>query len=409
MLARVDLILACARTRFGEGQRDRIAALAGAESDWPGIVRAARDHGVAPLLHRALERVCPRALPDGARAELRACFQASRYRSAAMIRELLRVTSMLEDHGIPALAFKGPALAARAYGNAALRQPTDLDILVHEPAFRASQDLLLRNGYCRGQAGASRASGYARDSDHAVLMIPPEGSVAIDLHRKLMPSSFVGSLDVERIWRRHEWLDLCGTRVRCLRAEDELVYLCVHGSKSWWHRLSWVCDVAETLESHRHLDWEDVTSVARSARASRMLWLGVLLAHEILSAPVPDEVLSTARMDRSIRALATRVSIGILPGAWTRHDDLARVRFHLALADGPRERVRHLFHLARRYAQPNELDRAAIALPRALHPLYYGVRALRLTTRYASRLTHPLTSQSPKSPLAPPGVSRRRW
>jgi hypothetical protein len=390
----MDLILACARTHLGKEQCDRIASLVAAESDWPGVVRAARDHGVAPLVHRALERVSPNALPDGARAELRACFRASHFRSAAMIRQLLRMTSMLEEHGIPALAFKGFALAARAYRDVALRQPTDLDILVHEQAFRASLDLFLRRGYSQGPVDDDRASRYAPDSDHAVLLIPPEGegSVAIDLHRKLMPTSFVGRLDMERTWRRHEWLDLCGARVRCLRAEDELVYLCVHGSKSWWHRLSWVCDVAETLESHGDLDWEDVTSIARRARASRMLWLGVLLAHELLSAPVPDEVVTRARMDRSIQALATRVSSGILPGAWTRHDELERVRFHHALADGPRERMRHLFHVTRHFAQPNELDRAALALPRALDPLYYGVRALRLTRRYASRLARPRAS-----------------
>lgn len=386
MLARVELILACARTRLGAGQRERIASLAAAESDWPGAVRAARDHGVGPLLHRALEQVCPDAVPDGVRADLRACFQASRYRSAAMLRELLRVTSMLEGHGIPAMAFKGPALAARAYGDVALRQPTDLDILVHSAAFEASLDLLRRNGYEHGQADNGRTSGYARDGDHAVLLIPAGGPAPIDLHRKLFPTSFVGILDIERTWRRHAWLDLCGTRVRCLRAEDELVYLCMHGSKSWWHRLSWVCDVAETLQSHRDLDWDDVVSVARRARASRMLWLGLLLAREMLSAPVPDEVLSPTRVDRSIRELATRVGNGLVLGAWTRHDDLARVRFHQALADGPRERMRHLFHVARHYAQPNELDRAVLPLPRALHPLYYGVRALRLTSRYGSRL-----------------------
>ncbi|MFI5315199.1 MAG: nucleotidyltransferase family protein [Myxococcota bacterium] len=397
MLTKVDLILACARTRLGERQRERIASLAAAESDWPGVVRVARDHGVAPLVHRALERVCPDALPCRARAELRACRRASQYRGAAMIRQLLRTISMLEENAIPALPFKGPTLAVGAYGDVALRQPSDLDILVREHAFPASLDLLLRNGYRKAVAEDGSASGYARDNDHAVLLIPPEGSVAIDLHRRLMPSAFIGDLDVERTWRRHEWLDLCGSKVRCLRAADELVYLCVHGSKSWWHRLSWVCDVAETLEFNRSLDWEDVTSLASSARASRMLWLGVLLAHEMLSAPVPDDVLSRAREDVSIRELATRVRDELLAGAWTRHDDIARFRFHQVLAEGPREQVRYLFHIARRYAQPNELDRAAVALPRVLHPLYYGVRALRLTGRYASRLVRPRQSRASRN------------
>src|SRR5262249_45515184 len=62
----VDLILACARTRLCKAERERITTLAEAETDWPEVVLRARDHGVAPLVQRALERVCPTAPPEPA-------------------------------------------------------------------------------------------------------------------------------------------------------------------------------------------------------------------------------------------------------------------------------------------------------------------------------------------------------
>jgi hypothetical protein len=381
----VELMLACARTRLDEAERAQIASRARLETDWPGIVRRARDHGVAALVHRALERVCPAEVPDGPRAELRAGFVAARYRSAALVGELLRAVHALEERGISTLVFKGPALAARAYGDLALRQHTDLDLLVPERSFAAAREALFGEGYRDPPADEAGMRSYAPDGDHAMSLLGPDGTAPIDLHRSLMPRSFLGQIDPREVWARHGWIELGGVRVRCLCAEDELVYLCVHGAKNWWHRLGLLCDVAEAIRCQRALDWDAVTSLARRWRVLRMLRLGVRLAADLLQAPVPGEVMQ----DRTVHTLAARVRDGLLPGAWTRFDDVARVRFHLALADGPRERAAHVLHVARRYAQPNALDRSTVALPRALEPAYYGVRAARLTLRAWRRVTGP--------------------
>jgi len=128
----------------------------------------------------------------------------------------------------------------------------------------------------------------------------------------------------------------------------------------------------------------------RLARARQELEasdLGALLAFDLLQAPVPSDVVASARSDRAVGALAARLRLELLAGSWTRFDDAARARFHLALADGQRERARHLLHLARRYARPNALDREMVVLPKAMEPAYYGVRAVRLSLRWWSYRT----------------------
>src|SRR5262249_60545914 len=98
-------------------------------------------------------------------------------------------------------------------------------------------------------------------------------------------------------------------------------------------------------ESHRPLDWDAVLSLARRAGVRRMLGLGMLLAADLLQARVPEELQSLARSDRALQSLAARVGEGLRHVAWTRHDDLARARFHLSLADGPAARATHLVQI----------------------------------------------------------------
>jgi hypothetical protein len=48
-------------------------------------------------------------------------------RNFALAQELLEALRLLASHGIPALAWKGPGLAAALYGSFVCRSPADLD------------------------------------------------------------------------------------------------------------------------------------------------------------------------------------------------------------------------------------------------------------------------------------------
>ena len=80
--------------------------------------------------------------------------------------------------------------------------------------------------------------------------------------------------------------------------------LCMHGSKHVWSRLIWICDVAKMLESEPDLDWDSALREAKRVGLWRCLALGVLLAHRVAGAQVPDEVLRRFEKDRTARKLA---------------------------------------------------------------------------------------------------------
>ena len=47
-----------------------------------------------------------------------------------LTRELARIMACLENHSVDAIPYKGPALAQAIYGDVAMRQFSDLDILI---------------------------------------------------------------------------------------------------------------------------------------------------------------------------------------------------------------------------------------------------------------------------------------
>ncbi|MCB0226148.1 MAG: nucleotidyltransferase family protein, partial [Anaerolineae bacterium] len=112
----------------------------------PGRGLAER-HGLVPLLYRHLEAIDPTASPKPIFARLWSQSQATAGRNLMLTQELLRLLDLLAANDIPAIPYKGPALAALVYGDISLRPFNDLDILVPQRAARRAKALLEANGY----------------------------------------------------------------------------------------------------------------------------------------------------------------------------------------------------------------------------------------------------------------------
>jgi hypothetical protein len=170
-----------------------------------------------------------------------------------------------------------------------------------------------------------------------------------------------------------------GQDVKTLAAEDLLPVLCVHGSKDFWARISWIADVAELIHRQADLDWDEAFRAAESLRAERMLHLGIALADDLLQAPLPDEIRKRVRADSEAGSVAREVEQRVLgralPGVGTR----SRFRFRRRMVRGMLAGWRYSVRLA---VIPAEEDWDMVQLPRALAPLYIALRPLRLLRKY---------------------------
>jgi len=338
--------------------------------DWSVLLELAREHRLFPLLYWHWTKSLQLSLPAGLASQLDDRFRANAARSLLLAQELAEVVERLGRRGIPAVPFKGPALAECLYGNAALRQCVDLDILIRRRDVANAIQTLLSAGYGDGkQLTAVQQTAYI-GTQYEYPLLSPSG-VLVELQWRIVPRYFSLPLDEEQYWSRIQPLTLCGRQMHSLSPEDLLLFLCIHGGKHGWQKLIWLADVAELVVS-QVLDWEYVFDQARRAGALRLVLLGVLLASRLLGIPVPTETESPLPRDRRVERIAEVLVRDLVAGRQPTY--MKSQRYLLRVRERWQDRLRYLFRFTWT-ATPMEWD--MVRLPPSLSGLYRLLRALR--------------------------------
>jgi hypothetical protein len=267
-------------------------------------------------------------------AQLRDALHAYTHRNLFLAGTLRTLLRLLEAHHIPAIPYKGPVLAALAYGDLALRQFSDLDMLVHPRDFHRAQELFSAQGYRRVQT-------YGWE----VSWVDKHMRVCVDLHQGITPWYFPCPFDFAPVWERRQPLALAGTTVSTLSSEDTLLLLCVQVAKDGWDRrirLAKICDIAAMLCAHQPLDWERVMQEARRWRSQRMFAFGLHLARELLGTALPQDMVSWLASHPSVDTLVTRIRKRLcrkVSHSYPVLRTLSRFRFHFAVRECLRDKL----------------------------------------------------------------------
>lgn len=349
--------------------------------DWRGLARAAEWHGIRPLVAAHLRAAAGEGGVWPGLVTLEAAAAANAHRNAVLAVELVRLVDRLEAAGVRVLPYKGAVLASSVYGNLALREFFDLDLLVRRDEVGAAADVLRAAGYETVLGLTAAQEARLLESRHEQVFVRSDGRVVVELQWRVVPTYFSFDLEYDRLWERPEWVLLAGRRVPTLRAEDLLLVLCAHGTKHLWERLVWILDVAELLRARPDLDWEEVAAAARLLRVERMLGLGLRLARDLLGAECPAEArrfLADPILDELVRRTRQRVS-----GRPRAPRGLAlTARYHLRARERLCDRLRYCARLA---VATTPGDWATVRLPDAVFPAYYLVRLGRVALKYGIR------------------------
>jgi hypothetical protein len=366
----VHLLLACARTHATAGIRERIRGLARERVDWAALERLAEAHGVLPLLTQQLEAHAGPEVPDAVRSRLRERMLAHAARSLALTRELVTMLTALAEGGVPALPYKGPALAVAAYGSPVLRQPGDLDIVLPGDRLSAARAVLAERGFRDALAGLDPE---ARAAHYQHAMVRDAVGVHVELHWAFAPRYFRFPLDPRALGR--EPLVLGGRRIDVIVPADHLVVLCVHGARHLWSRLGWVMDVAELVRARPEADWSTALARATGLGARRMLLVGLALARDLLGAELPEVLAEAVSTDPTASELGRQLSGRLLavdagpPGLVT------VARLHLAMRERWQDRAAYALLGP---ITPSERDAPGLARgPRVLRAVARPFRLLR--------------------------------
>jgi hypothetical protein len=241
-------------------------------------------HRLGPLLYSHLESRGAE-LPGAAGDALRRAYLANAAGAMVRLAARDRILTGLAERGIPVMPLKGAALLELVYPDPAVREMSDLDILVPRERMDEANGLLTELGYGRKRP-------VAREQDtlewmranhrHDPVVVDEQKLVAVELHHHIVKGEPALHFDIGGYWERAR-PSATGAHV-LPSSEDLLLHVCIHFT---YHRksrsngaLAQIGDIAWIVD-REGVDWDVLAELARGYRLDTFVFLALFTAREL--------------------------------------------------------------------------------------------------------------------------------
>jgi hypothetical protein len=342
---------------------------------WKLLFDLADRHGTQPLLHQALVDVD--AAPPAEMSELKQRYQTNLHKALFLSRELIRIVEHLSTLGLDVMPYKGLALAEIVYGDIALRQAGDIDLLIRPLDLARIRDAVRELGYTPHltlSAAEERAylkSGYECAFDGSA------GPNLLEVQWAIQPSFYAIDFDMGELFQRAATVTVAGHPMKTPSREDLLLVLSAHAAKHVWGRLVWLCDIARII-TVPSLNWSWIGAQAHALGIVRIVGVSMLVANRLLGVAIPAAAQASFPEDPATLSLVSEIEAQMASESSYNVESLAYFRLMMRLRERRADRLRFLKRLA---FTPGPGEWQAVRLPGPLFPLYRLVRISRLAAR----------------------------
>jgi hypothetical protein len=197
----------------------------------------------------------------------------------------------------------------------------------------------------------------------------------VDIHWDISERYFHVRRNPQSWWDPLAMTSLPGTLRRTFSSGPLLLILSIHNAKHNWERLSGICDIAALIHATTDFDWAQTLDWAVQSGQRRILLLTLLLAHDLLDAPLPELIHHQIKAEERLQFLYSKVVAQLLrqPPASSYMLGFWHRRCHALdrWQDGLAGFFQYLFI-------PSWVEWKTLPLPEAFYSLYYVWRPLRL-------------------------------
>jgi len=338
---------------------------------WSRLIARALEQEILPLFRRNLETLGFPGVPTDARARMNDLCRANTARQLFLVEELRRLLGLLDSAGIPAIPLKGPWLAQRLYGDYTLRVCADLDLMVPPDRAVDAARVLTADGY----EGSFPLDFFAR---HLVpgsmeYCLSKRGSprCAVDLHWRLLRGGASGCSATNGLWNEARPCTVFDAPAYSLPPEWELLSLSLHAANHHWQGLKWLVDI-DQICSAQPIDWDRAKAKADGLGLMPVVEQTLGACHELFGTVVP----------KPFAARPLPAGVRLFPAPASALSGLRGPMVHYHLVPGVWQKLRCLAELC---FVPTLAEHDLIPLPSPFTFLYYGLRPLRLTCKWAWR------------------------
>jgi hypothetical protein len=204
--------------------------------------------------------------------------------------ELLRLFRIAE---IPVQTLKGIPLAKKLYGDIVKRHSSDIDLIIPADQFNKAHEKLMTSGY-RCEIYDELPHYQQPIYFKALKDVTYSSKTGVTLELHVRPCQYPTELSkyyAKQLFNRSSLED---------ESSYELIYLCWHGTQTFYHRLKWLLDIAlyiEHLKAQDQLNVESLVRLANQLNSMRPLTVSWVLANALYETPLPASIVDFYHKD----------------------------------------------------------------------------------------------------------------
>jgi len=307
------LLAACTLWPRSDARTQAIArAAADPRIDWSRVAKAVERHRVAGFVHDGLAAHAA-AVPPEVLSSLKVRAAADGLMNLGIVGEAVRLVRTLREADISVLVLKGPGLTQLAYGDLAIRQTNDLDLLVPVEAIIPAGELCEGAGYVRveppPEANEAQMVQWLRWRKDFIYRHSAR-SLTLELHFR--PTHSPRLSQTLELWRDQQEIALRpGVSLPAPGVDALYPYLCLHGALCAWFRLKWLADIAALTTDCNESQLKALHEAAVSRGVGRASAQALLLVEAVFERPLPLALKQSLAADRRVRGL-TRFAFAVL-------------------------------------------------------------------------------------------------
>ncbi|TRX01791.1 nucleotidyltransferase domain-containing protein [Candidatus Methylobacter oryzae] len=366
-----ELALTCCRPKPNEAHFLRQQELAAIGLDTRKVLELGVRHKISPLLYCNLRRHPPGTFSNELMDKLAEQHKRNKRRALHALQathELARAAQ-----GLRLIALKGLDVAARAYGDLAVRHVGDIDILVDperlDEAITVLEKLKWKSEQPEILLSVNRKI-LLRKHNHCILI--RENFPHMELHWRATFNPFEFPIDD---WRALSVSKGANIGIPGLNNEDLVIYLCLHAVRHGWGRLKWLFDLPNVLDKY-DINWPQLWQRADQLGAGLVIQQGLLLAQKYCGINLSLEIKSGFRYRMNSFQWKAIYTFQQGPELWMEYPP-TRLKLHQWLNRIQTTRsIDALMWYCAIIFYPNIDDYRLLKLPSWLHPLYFPLRPI---------------------------------
>jgi len=372
-----QLLLKCSCTQIDDNNRKQIISLIQSGLDWDYLLNLAVRHNLQQLLYWQFHQIIVGEVPSDVLRYLRDFFRNNANKNLFYMREIINIVKLLSEKDIDSFPYKGPILAQQVYGNLAMRQFGDLDLLVKKEDVTSIKKILISQGYRPEYDLNSVQEQNYLNSQRELKFTNETKGISLELHWKFSGIFLNLPPNAEKLLLKNlNSVNINGVSIPDIPPENLILILSIHNASHYWSRLSWLVDIT-TLIDKNEIKWAYILETAKKLSIKHILLINLYLCHILLDLKLNSEVLNLLSNKSIIEP--SNIFIKNIFSHKLEYTLIENIMISLKIRenkiDGIKDCFRGIF-----YPSFYELDH--LKLPSSLFFVYYIYRPLNLLKRY---------------------------